>query len=140
MKAVVSIDRGENYHGSLLEEFYLVQDDPHDPELLVLWCADTGSQHDDDQARLYPVAWARYGDFREEDREDLSQAAAAGLLYAYIRAAAEAWDGFYHEESTVVGPDKCKTDLFAEVFMDALSGKPFRLPAQSMKRRGNRPR
>src|SRR5262245_53193044 len=61
-QAVARIDRGENYHGPLFEEFYVVRDDPDDPELLVLWIAGTGSQDQDDQARLYPVAWARYSD------------------------------------------------------------------------------
>jgi hypothetical protein len=125
----VSIDRGENYHGSLLEEFYLVIDNPADPVLVALWMADTGSQDDDDQARLWPVAWACYSDLWDEEAGGLSETAAAVLLYAYIGAAAEAWgEGYYTDDNEVFCPDDQKTDLFAQIFTDALSGNPLRLP------------
>jgi len=132
-QAVASIHRGENFHGTLRDEFYLVQDDPGDPERLVLWIADTGSQSDDDQARLYPAAWARRRDFEEAeraDRADIFPVAAAVLLYAYIREAVVELDGHYREDHTVDGSDDLKPDFLDQLFTDALTGKPFRPPAR----------
>ncbi len=122
---VVKIDRGENFHGSLVEEYYLIGDDSHSPNLFVLWLGTTGSQDDDDQARLNPVAWASYHAFCGEAGAD-RETALAVLLSAWVRAAAAAFDGYYQQDDVVTGQNDAQTEWLTQVFLDALNRRPFR--------------
>jgi hypothetical protein len=131
-RPIAVIDRGYNFHGSLAEEYYLVQDAAVDPQNLVLWQGDTGSQDDDDQARIYPVAYCHFESLCDEERGDLSEkVAAAALLYAYLRTCAEVWEGHYSEDDQASGSELLDDDTVSGILANALSGEPLSCAALS---------
>ena len=67
---VAWLDRGENMHGSLAEDFYVVLDQPQDPSNFILWLGDNGSQNDDDRPRLAAVAYTPRSDYLSEFEDD----------------------------------------------------------------------
>jgi hypothetical protein len=85
--------RGENFHGSLDEDLYVVLDDPSDPSRYVMWVGCNGSQVDDDVPRLVMVGWC---DLPNEDEEGpdyegwptFLKPATEALLYGYLRFSA----------------------------------------------------
>ena len=74
---ITRIDRGENYYGSLAEDFYLATDQDSDRDKIILWIGDNGSQREGDQPRLWAAAWAEYGDFQDEENGDFKEVEAA---------------------------------------------------------------
>jgi hypothetical protein len=123
---VASADRGCNYHGSLDEEFYLLKDNPADPSRWVLWVGDTGSQVDDNQARLYPMACSDFDNFVDPWSFQGWVEVAAVLLYAYFRYYAERWEGYYSEQNILSSSHILDDERASEILADALSGKPLR--------------
>lgn len=124
---VACIDRGDNVHGSLEESFYLVSNSSDEPSHFILWLADDGSQEEDDQARLTPVAWADCEDFWDEEEGEFKEdEAAVVLLYAWIKHAEES-SSWYGEAE--VGSETCTLDdeEIARIMELARSGKPLSL-------------
>jgi hypothetical protein len=117
---VARIYRGENRLGSLTEDYYLIQDDPVDPGRWVLWLGDTGSQVDDDQARLYPVTCAPCRAFVSDGE------AAAALLYAWLRTCAVDWEGLYSESTETAGGRLLDDELVRGILSAALGGTGLR--------------
>jgi hypothetical protein len=114
----------------LAEEYYLVRDAGFDPQNMVLWQGDTGSQSDDDQARIYPVAYCPIESLWTEEGGDLiEKMAAAVLLYAYLRSCAEAWEGHYREDNQTSGGELLDDDTVSGILADALAGEPLRCEA-----------
>ena len=100
VKVFVTLDRGENYHGSLREDFFVCRDGDFDYEWTVLWMALNASQAQDDVQRLQPSCLLAAGwqpdDLDEEitsciDVFDALELEGLILLWAYLRYAAIAW-------------------------------------------------
>jgi len=100
VKVFVTLDRGENYHGSLREDFFVCRDGDFDYAWTVLWMALNASQAQDDVQRLQPSCLLAAGwqpdDLDEEitsciDAFDALELEGLILLWAYVRYAAIAW-------------------------------------------------
>lgn len=100
-RMVACLDRGENVHGDLFEEFYVLTDDGYEPARYVLWSGASGSQCDDNRARLEPVAYLEIGELPEfVEREDQEYTASLVLLCARIRIVSEAEWGDYEVDTS----------------------------------------
>jgi hypothetical protein len=117
-RPIARIDRGDNFHGSLAEDYYLVLDDAFDPQNFVLWLGDSGSQDDDDQSRLYPVAYCLH------ECVSSRKEAAVVLLYAWLRACVGAWEGHYEEDHESEGGDLLDDETVSEILSSAVIGRP----------------
>jgi len=86
-KCLATIDWGENYHGDLTEDYYLIRNDPTDPAYWTLWVGTSGSQVDDDSPRLWAAAWCDFigPDWCEDEKRETRKIGEV-LLYAWIRA------------------------------------------------------
>jgi hypothetical protein len=100
VKIFITLDRGENYHGSLREDFFVCRDGDFDYEWTVLWMALNASQAQDDVQRLQPSCLLAAGwqpdDLDEEitsliDAFDALELEGLILLWAYVHYAAIAW-------------------------------------------------
>ncbi len=124
-RMVASLNRGENFHGNLIEEFYVTANNSYDASHLVLWMGDDGSQNNDDRPHLIPVAYVDLDDFSVYD--DLDQFASAVLLCAWIRAAQEAWGDDWYETDTDCCGGEMPDDLVEELLRLACSKDALRL-------------
>ena len=93
-----TIDRGENLHGSLSEDLFVIQDDLNRFSCYFLWMRDNGSQHDD-KSRLRLLGFVRSSDLPSHDDLDEEVLAIACLLYGYVRFAMAEWGNSYFEEA-----------------------------------------
>jgi hypothetical protein len=96
----VSLDHGENYHGSLQDEFFVCRDNGCGPNWSTLWVTLNASQEEDSVQRLQPACQLGVGwqpdDLNEETEsliEDFDALELDGLilLWAYARYAATTW-------------------------------------------------
>ena len=97
------IDLGNNFHGSLAEVFYITRNESSDSIYLVLWRGTTGSQADDDVARLLPIAWVEMDEFLDEEYRLHMSEAARVMLYATISARHKAYGSFDSEDEVEGG-------------------------------------
>ena len=79
-KPVCTVCRGENYHGPLVEEYYITYAD-EDPEYVFLWECFDASQRQDDISRLDLLAWLKI-----EKWADVPELATQVLLYAMLQS------------------------------------------------------
>lgn len=93
------IDMGENFHGDMREDFYLVTNASDEPTYLVLWLGSTGSQDDDSVGRLYPVAWH---EFEYDENGLLEKVLAEALFFAHVRSMNRFIDTYSLENTMVV--------------------------------------
>jgi hypothetical protein len=133
-KMVASLNRGENFHGNLTDEFYVTANMPDDAgSHLVLWMGDDGSQNNDDRPHLIAVAYAALDHFQHfweyDDWEygDNDRLASAVLLCAWIRAAREAWGDDYYETDTDCCGGEMPDGLVEELLRLACSKDALRL-------------
>ena len=94
MEPAATVVRGENFHGPLDEDLYVVLDEPTDPSRYVIWVGYHGSQADDDVPRLAMVGWCELPNYDDEgpDYEGSStflKPATEALLYGYVRFASK---------------------------------------------------
>ena len=110
VKVFVTLDRGENYHGSLREDFFVCRDGDFDYAWTVLWMALNASQAQDDVQRLQPSCLLAAGwqpdDLDEEitsciDAFDALELEGLILLWAYVRYAAIAWGREFLAEAKI---------------------------------------
>ena len=94
-KQHLSLDLGSIFHESLEEDFHPATDNSPDPGYVNLWLGSNGSQNDDDQARLCPVAWCECSRFQDDGEGGVaSREAAAVLLYSWFRSSMESGDRY----------------------------------------------
>lgn len=105
---VAVFDRGGNFHGGMSDWLYVIQDDPVEVSDWILWLGVTGSQADDDRARLFPVAYTDSiwmtidGDDDTEwigDPEEELRRTAEILIYAWVAHAQKNWDQYVEAEA-----------------------------------------
>lgn len=118
LEPVASIDRGDNYHGDLSEQFYLAPNTPVDPSAWVLWIAACDSQYADDVERVIPIAWCRNSGGPGEDWISEEDAVFA-LMSAWIGEVVEGYEGWYSAECPIEGSHL----LGAETLLELL-GRP----------------
>ena len=129
---IASIDRGNNMHGSLNQNFYFCTNVSDQPDYFVIWQGDDGSQIDDGQARIYPGAFTLISPFRDDDGVARCSLAAAALLYRCLRELDFIGIGYDPDDGCAGGNmhDYCETKLsneqVAEILQSALDGRPFK--------------
>jgi len=131
----VTLDRGENYHGSLREDFFVCRDGDDSYERTILWNTLNASQAQDDVQRLQPscmlaAGWqpdgldkkisSRIDAFDELELEGLI------LLWAYTRHAAAAWGREYIGEAEIESRI-IKSEIAGVILRTGTSGEPLDL-------------
>jgi hypothetical protein len=135
VKIFVTLDRGENYHGSLREDFFVCRDGDFDYEWTVLWMALNASQAQDDVQRLQPSCLLAAGwqpdDLDEEitsliDAFDALELEGLILLWAYVHYAAIAWGREFLAEAKIKS-GFIKSEVAGMVLQAGTNGEPLDL-------------
>jgi hypothetical protein len=134
VKVFASLDQGQNYHGSLKNEFFVCHDNGYAPNWTILWVTLNAAQEEDRIQRIEPFCTLASGwqlvDLKDNISslvEDLEQAELDGLilLWAYGRCTA-GWDEHFLSEARVKGGlIRGKTAM--HVLQAGASGKPIDL-------------
>jgi hypothetical protein len=131
----VSLDHGENYHGSLRDEFFVCRDNGYGPNWSTLWVTLNASQEEDSVQRLQPACLLGVGwqpdDLDEETEsliEDFDALELDGLilLWAYARYAATTWGAEFFA-GTKVKAGVIKSEIARAVLHAAMKGEPLDL-------------
>ena len=125
---IAEIDIGENFHGSLKEDLYILWGNVHALEYygIVLWVGETGSQDDFDVPYIRLAAWmdqsqvdylAEVEDEKQEEHErsEITKV----ILYAYVRMLRKWWEHF-DIDNEFYGPEDLE-----EVFEAAVREEPI---------------
>jgi hypothetical protein len=131
---IAGIDRGENMHGTLFQDFYFCTNESDDPSHYVLWLGEGGDQFDDGQARIYPGAFTDISPFYDDNGEANTSLAAAVLLYRCLREVVFSWGADHYDEDTICkggklydyGQTKLSNEQVLVIFHCALQDEPFK--------------
>ncbi|HUT49458.1 MAG TPA: hypothetical protein VM325_08970 [Alphaproteobacteria bacterium] len=151
---IVTLDRGENFHGALTEDFYACSGYGSDGEegwgtsrsesgYWTLWMGENGSQYDDDQARLFPVAFCLTEEVTRNHEIDERPIAPLVLLYGWIRLVKEQrlyGDADWYNEETEVEPggtQYVEATAVLQAVADALKGNPLSVDFSLLLATGN---
>jgi len=82
----ITVDRGYNFHGELVDEYYCLSANSWDDPLpYVMWLGYSGCQENDDVSRCIPVAFIDEFDGQEEpERADAVRVFTESMFYAWI--------------------------------------------------------
>ena len=140
LKVFVAHDRGENYHGSLRDDFFVCGNNGYGNNWTVLWVTLNASQEDDDVQRLHPfcmldAAW-QPSDLDDKiasliEKFDAVELNGLILLWAYANYTAKSWD--YDFPDADIEHGLIKAEVAALVLQSGASGKPLDLFQLSQK-------
>lgn len=85
LKPTFSVDRGENVHGDLTHDFYIVPNSDSDSTHWIVWAGDTGAQRDDNIPRLEPIACWKVDEPLRPDGNELPRSSVVAIT-VYIAA------------------------------------------------------
>lgn len=128
IEPIATIYRGENFHGSLEEDLYILwgNEDAFESYGIVLWVGDTGSQDDFDVPYLRLCAWmdqsqvAYLAEVQDEKQEEHERSEITKvILYAYVRMLRKWW-GHFDTYNEFDGPEDLE-----EVFQAAVREEPI---------------
>jgi hypothetical protein len=131
-RRLARIDRGSNMLGTLVDDYYVVQDSGWgDATHAVLWVSIDGTQTEDCVGRIVPLARAPLEDFVDPEVGELDlPTAGAHLLHAWLRYALACSWHTERELSNVAGGDLLEDEVVERIVALALRGAPLDLDGE----------